>query len=306
MKQFVDPATLMQLKSLELRARRVVEGFQSGLNRSPFHGFSVEFTEYRQYTQGDDPRYLDWRLYARTDRDYIKRFEDETNLRCQILLDASRSMEFGSLSYTKYEYARTLVATLGWFLTTQRDAVGLATFDEELREYLPARYRPGHFRRLMIALEQPPLGRASRFDRPLDQLAERLLRRGMVVVVSDFLSPLEGWFDSLGALAARGQEVVVFQILDPAELDFSFEQTTLFEDLETGRTLYIDPQQAADSYRRSLQDHLAKIAAHCEQLGIDYHRLRTDEPLENALFDVVRLRMHQRRLGRSSPAGKSR
>ena len=155
---FIDPHTLMRIKSLHLRARVVVQGFLSGLHRSPHHGFSVEFSEYRQYSPGDDPRYLDWRLYARTDRYYIKRFEDETNLRCHLLVDLSRSMGFGSVEYTKVDYARTAAATLAYFLSMQRDAVGLLTFDQAISDYLPARYRPGHLHRLMVCLERAVAG----------------------------------------------------------------------------------------------------------------------------------------------------
>src|SRR5215218_78525 len=151
---FIDPLTLMRIKSLHLRAQIVVQGFLSGLHRSPHHGFSVEFSEYRQYTSGDDPRYVDWRVLARSDRYYIKRFEDETNLRCHLLVDLSKSMGFGSIKYTKIDYARTAAATLAYFLSMQRDAVGLVTFDERIADYLPARYRPGHLHRLMVCLER--------------------------------------------------------------------------------------------------------------------------------------------------------
>src|SRR3954471_6773350 len=155
---FIDPPTLMRIKSLQLRARIVVQGFLSGLHRSPHHGFSVEFSEYRQYTPGDDLRYLDWKLFARSDRYYLKRFEDETNLRCYLLVDLSRSMGYGSLAYNKAEYAKTAAATVAYFLSLQRDAVGLVTFDAGIQEYLPARYRPGHTHRLMVALERSPAG----------------------------------------------------------------------------------------------------------------------------------------------------
>src|SRR5882672_11035438 len=168
---FVDPKALMTIRSLELRARVVVEGFWNGLHRSPYHGFSVEFTEYRQYTPGDDTRYLDWRLYARSDRYYLKKFEDETNLRCHLLVDQSRSMTYGSVGYTKSDYARTLAATLAWFLNHQGDATGLLTFDEVVREYLPARNRPGHLRHLMLALEKPAEGIATDLASPLRRVA---------------------------------------------------------------------------------------------------------------------------------------
>src|SRR5580704_8929872 len=169
---FADPKALMAIRSLELRARVVVEGFWNGLHRSPYHGFSVEFTEYRQYSPGDDTRYLDWRLYARSDRYYLKKFEDETNLRCHLLVDQSRSMDYGSLTYSKSEYVRTLAATLAWFLYAQGDAVGLVTFDERVRDYLPPRHRKGHLRRLMMALERRGEGKSTNVNEPLRRVAE--------------------------------------------------------------------------------------------------------------------------------------
>src|SRR5262245_1582625 len=165
----IDPRTLMRIKSLQIRARVAVEGFIKGIHRSPYHGFSVEFSEYREYSPGDDPRYLDWRLYARSDRYYVKRFEDETNLRCNLVVDTSRSMGFRSGSYSKSDYARTAAATIAYFLASQRDAVGLLLFEDQIKEYLPARYRPGHLRRLMAALDREPEGRATNLVEPLEQ-----------------------------------------------------------------------------------------------------------------------------------------
>src|SRR6059036_479723 len=180
----------MAIKNLELRARIVVEGFWKGIHRSPYHGFSVEFSEYRQYSPGDDPRYLDWRLYARSDRYYIKKFEDETNLRCHFLVDNSRSMGYGSLPYTKAQYANTLAGTLAYFLYLQGDGVGLLTFDEQIRDYLPARHRTGHLRHLMLALEKPAAGQATNLAAPLKRIVEIVRKRGLLVLLSDFLAPI--------------------------------------------------------------------------------------------------------------------
>lgn len=291
---FIDPATLMHLKSLELRARHVVEGFMTGINRSPYHGFSVEFTEYRQYTQGDDPRHLDWRLFARSDRYYIKRFEDETNLRCLLLLDTSRSMNFGSIGYSKSEYARTLAATLAYFLNTQRDAVGLATFASEIDDFIPPRYRVGHLRRLLVSLEKAFEGTSTHLSKPLEQIAERLNKRGMLVLISDLLAPLETLELSLGSLAARGQEVIVFHVLDPEELEFDYEAPELFEDLESRQRLYVDPTAIRTDYLKRFGKHLTAVEAICSRLGLTYHRLPTNSPLELALPEVVRIRMQTR------------
>src|SRR5581483_5937118 len=182
---------LMAIRNLEWRARVIVQGFWRGLHRSPYHGFSVEFTEYRQYSPGDDTRYLDWRLYARTDRPYLKRFEDETNLRCHLVVDQSRSMEYASGQYNKAEYARTLAATLAWFLHHQGDAVGLVTFDDRAREYLPPRQRRGHLRQLMLALEKSGGGRGTSLQAPLQRVADLARHRGLVVLLSDLLASLE-------------------------------------------------------------------------------------------------------------------
>src|SRR6476660_978229 len=209
---FVDPKALMAIRNLELRARVVVEGFWNGLHRSPYHGFSVEFTEYRQYTEGDDPRYVDWRVFARSDRYFIKKFEDETNLRCYLLADNSRSMGFTSLSYTKAEYAATLAATLAYFLYLQGDAVGLLTFDERIRDYLPARHRTGHLRHLMQALEKPSAGTATDLAPPLKRMAEIVRKRGLMVLLSDFLAPIERLEMELISLTASGHEVLLFQV----------------------------------------------------------------------------------------------
>src|SRR5205809_1141849 len=206
----IDPKALMAVRNLELRARVVVEGFWNGLHRSPYHGFSVEFTEYRQYSPGDDPRYLDWRLFARSDRYYLKKFEDETNLRCYLLVDNSRSMTFGSLNYTKAQYANTLAATLAYFLSLQGDAVGLLTFDESIREYLPARHRPGHLRHLMLALEKPSVGSSTDLTAPLKRIVEIVRKRGLLVLISDLFAPISALESNLSNLRACGHEVVLF------------------------------------------------------------------------------------------------
>ncbi len=303
---FIDPATLMHLKSLEMRAKHVVEGFMTGLNRSPYHGFSVEFTEYRQYTQGDDLRHLDWKLFARSDRYYIKRFEDETNLRCLLLLDDSRSMNFGSRGYSKSEYARTLAATLGYFLNTQRDAVGLAKFSSEIDDFIPPRYRVGHLRRILVSLEREAIGTSTHLSKPLEQIAERLNKRGVLVLISDLLAPLEMLELSLGALAARGQEVVVFHVLDPEELRFEFTAPEMFEDLESQDRLYVDPAAIRTEYLKRFGKHLEAVEAICNRLGLTYHRMPTDSPLELALPEIVRVRMQSRGNSRTRIARRGR
>lgn len=289
---FIDPQTLMRIKSLELRAKIVVQGFLSGLHRSPHHGFSVEFSEYRQYSPGDDLRYLDWRLYARTDRYYIKRFEEETNLRCHLLVDLSQSMGYGSLNYTKVEYARTAAATLAYFLSMQRDAVGLITFDQQIADYVPARYRPGHLHRLMVCLERAVAGTSTDLSAPLEQIAGTVRRRGMVVLISDLLAGTDLLRTRLGYLRSQGHEVVLLRVLDPAELAFEFTKPAMFVDMESGRDLYVDPASARSQYQTNFSRHAKEIEQMCRDLGIDLYQLATSQPLELALFDVLQSRLH--------------
>src|SRR6266498_1813589 len=292
--RFISPKALMAIRNLELRARVVVEGFWTGLHRSPYHGFSVEFTEYRQYSPGDDPRYLDWRLLARSDRCYVKKFEDETNLRCHLLVDNSRSMGFGSVGYTKAEYGRTLAATLAWFLHQQGDATGLLTFDEGIRDYLPARHKPGHLRHLMLALEKPAGGTATDLTAPLQRIVQIVRKRGLMVLLSDLLAPIDALEKNLASLTASGHEVLLFHLLDPAEVHLRFDRAALFLDSESNRELYIDPVAARSEYQRKLSAHTTATRGICDKLGISYHQMTTDRPLELALFDFLRSRMQRR------------
>jgi uncharacterized protein (DUF58 family) len=303
--KLIDPQALMTIRSLELRARAVVEGFWSGMHRSPYHGFSVEFTEYRQYTPGDDPRYLDWRVFARSDRYFIKKYEDETNLRVHLLADQSRSMDYGSRGITKATYAATLAATLAYFLHLQGDAIGLLTFDERVRDYLPARHRAGHLRQLMLALERPGGGRATDLTSPLERITSLIRKRGMVVLISDFLAPLDRLERNLVALTACGHETTIFQVLDPAEIGLGLEKASLFEDGESARTLYIDPAAARAGYVKKFEAHGAALQAICRKLGVSQHRLTTDQPLELALFEFLQARMRRGRQFRRARSGGS-
>ncbi|MDO8541597.1 MAG: DUF58 domain-containing protein [Opitutaceae bacterium] len=291
----IDPQALMTIRSLELRARAVVEGFWSGLHRSPYHGFSVEFTEYRQYSTGDDPRYLDWRVFARSDRYFIKKYEDETNLRCHLLVDQSRSMDYGTRAYTKAHYAATLAATFAYFLHLQGDAIGLLTFDEEVRDYLPARHRPGHLRQLMLALEAPTRGRGTDLNAPIERISALIRKRGLVMMISDFLAPIDRLERNLVAVTAGGHEVVIFQVLDPAELEFALDKPALFEDAESQRTIYIDPAAARAAYLKKFKAHCEALAAMCRKLGVTYHQISSGQPLEFALFAFLQQRMKRGR-----------
>ncbi|MHC4398669.1 MAG: DUF58 domain-containing protein [Planctomycetota bacterium] len=304
---FIDPVALMRIKSLELRAKVVVEGFFTGLHRSPYHGFSVEFSEYRQYSPGDDLRYLDWRLYARSDRYYVKRFEDETNLRCHLVVDMSRSMGYGSGPYTKAEYARTAAATLAYFLCSQHDAVGLLTFDEKIAQHVPARYRPGHLHRLMLSLEEPLAGEGTDLTVPLEQIAATVTKRGLVVLLSDLLTTTDALQTHLGYLRLRGHEVIVLRMLDPRERDFAFDDAAMFIDLESGRDLYVDPETARHDYLRRFEEHAAEVRSACNGLAVDFYELTVDRPLELVLLDFLNARLRRgRKIARRGPIHQPR
>jgi uncharacterized protein (DUF58 family) len=301
---FVEPHALMRIKNLQLRARVIVEGFYAGIHRSPYHGFSVEFSEYRQYAPGDDLRYFDWRLFARTDRGYVKRFEDETNLLCYILADLSKSMGFGSGPTTKSEYARTMAATLAYFLHQQRDAVGLVAFDEDIAEYLPPRHRPGHLRRIMAVLQREPGGRSTNLAKPLEQIAQTVRKRGLVILISDLLADVDMLRTKLGYLRSRGHDVAVFRVLDPAEMTFSFGAPAMFHDLESGRRLYVDPEAARAQYLERFNAHAAELEKVCRDAGADFVLCPTDRPLELSLVDLLRVRLRRgRQLRRRRGAG---
>ncbi|MBA2115435.1 DUF58 domain-containing protein [Bremerella alba] len=291
----IDPASLMRIKNLELRARAVVEGFLTGIHRSPYHGFSVEFTEYRQYSPGDDTRFLDWKLYGRSDRYFIKCFEDETNLRCYLLVDLSRSMSFGTLGYTKADYAKTTAATIAHFLSLQRDAVGLMTFDESITDRIPARFRPGHIHQIMMSLERAESGSATDIEKPLEQIAATVVKRGLVVLISDLLTPIGSLKKQLGFLRARGHEVVILRVLDPRELDFQFDQPAMFHDVETGKDLYIDPEQARQKYLDQFREHSQSIHTICQNMGVELLQISIDRSLELILFDLLADRLKRGR-----------
>ena len=290
----LDLEALMRIRSLELRARAVVEGLWRGLHRSPYHGFSVEFTEYRPYSPGDDVRFLDWRLYARTDRDYVKKYEDETNLRCQLVVDQSRSMSFGSGAASKAQYAATLAATLASFLFEQGDAVGVTTFAGSIGEHLPARNRPGHLRRLMGALERPAEGRQSAVGSTLEQVAELLRRRGMVVLISDLLVPPAECERPLAALRAAGHELLVLQVLDPAERTLPLGGPTRLRDLETDAVVDVDPAVSRAAYLQAMQAHQDRLQTICGRLGIERHVLPTDGSIAQALVAILASRGRRR------------
>ena len=288
--RFLDPATVARIASLELRARTVVEGFIQGLHRSPFRGFSVEFAEYRQYMPGDDLSSLDWKVYARSDRHVVKKFEEETNLQCHLLLDVSASMGYEGGGLSKIEYGTTLAACLAYLMTRQRDAVSLTTFSDQIVERLAASSRPGHVRTVLLALERMRLGKRSNVSKPLHQLAETLARRGVVIVISDLLDDPAAVIRGLKHVRFRGMEVIVFHLLHPDELTFPFERATRFRDLESDQEVTTDPDVVRGRYLEQMGGLIARYTHELKGNGVDYRLVDTSKPLDLALIAYLSAR----------------
>jgi uncharacterized protein (DUF58 family) len=288
--RFLDPAVLARIASLELKARTIVEGFLSGLHRSPLKGFSVEFAEYRQYLPGDDLSTIDWKVFARSDRHYVRKYEEETNLRAYLLLDISASMGFGSGPMTKVEYGSCLAGCLAYLMKSQRDSAGLMTFDNRIRTLLPPASRPGHLRALLLALDRQEIGETSDMAQPLHQLADAIDKRSLVVLISDLLDDPSRVIDGLKHLRFRGNDVLVFQVLDRAELTFPFEGPATFEDVETGERVVTAPSAVRAQYLAALEAHVERYRRELRSAGIDYERLDTSEPMDLALLSFLSVR----------------
>jgi uncharacterized protein (DUF58 family) len=283
--RFLDPAVIARLGSMELKARTVVEGFLSGLHRSPFKGFSVEFAEYRQYLPGDDLSTLDWKVYARSDRHYVKKFEEETNLECHILLDVSASMGYrGGGPMSKVEYGSVLAASLAYLMHRQRDATGLIEFDDRIKSRLPASARPGHLHAILLALDRVAPGATSDVGRPLHQLAEALGKRSLVVLISDLLDEPEAAIRGLKHLRFRGTDVIVFQVLDPHEIDFPFRTAARFTDVESHDEITADPVRVRQDYLDAMAALRTRYSKELQGAGIDFLTLDTSKPLDFALL----------------------
>ncbi|CAB1084082.1 hypothetical protein D1AOALGA4SA_11615 [Olavius algarvensis Delta 1 endosymbiont] len=284
---FLDPKVLASISNLELRAKTAVEGFVAGLHKSPHRGFSVEFTDYRHYSRGDDIRHIDWKVYARTGEYFIKQYQDETNVRCHILLDCSASMGFGSDNMTKLEYARTLASALSYFMFGQKDAVGLTAFDDKIRQHLPSRYRRGHLMQILGTLARVGPGAGTHLARPISDLAFSLNRKSLAIVISDLLDDEASVARGLQHLRFKGNDVIVFHVMDDAELTFPFERISQFEDPESQATVTVAPQAVRESYLAELEKFCSFYRRKCRASGIDYCLLNTAEPLEVALSSYL-------------------
>jgi len=286
----LDPAVVARLGTMELKARTIVEGLTLGLHRSPYHGFSTEFAEYRPYVTGDDTAWIDWKVFARSDRYYVKKWDADTNLSCHLLLDTSASMGYGSGPMTKLAYGATLAAAIAWLVAGQRDAVGLTTFDEHVNLRLPPRVRAGHLHQVLLALERAKPSAGSDVAKPLRELAESLERRGLIVLISDLLDEPDDVVNGLMLLGARGMEVVVFHVLDDAELTFPFDGPRLFRDLESRDEVLAVPSAVRDHYLAELGRHTDTYARALNGAGMDYQVVSTATPLDASLLGYLRAR----------------
>jgi uncharacterized protein (DUF58 family) len=295
--KYSDPEVLARIAGLGLRARRVVEGTISGLHRSPFHGFNVEFAEYREYSPGDDLRRLDWRVFGRTDRYYIKQFEEESNLRCTIVLDASASMRYGSGPLNKFDYAATVVASLATLLVGQQDPVGLALFDSQPRKTLPPAATQAQLVRIVEELESSQPDRETQLGPVLQNMAEQVTKRGLIIIVSDLLTELDSFYDGLSRLQYRGHEIIVLQVLDRDELELPFDDLVLFKDIEGTEELFGEPWAFRNAYRAAMRQFVDGVHETCGSRAIDYLLLRTDESIGDALSHYLHARERMQPFG---------
>lgn len=285
--RFIDPQTLTRIANLELLARTVVEGFIAGLHRSPHLGFSVDFAEYRAYRPGDDIRKIDWKVFARLDRFFVKEYEGETNTSIHLVLDCSRSMAYQSQGIPKLEYAQYLAASLAYFAFKQRDNVGFVTYDERVVDFVPARGSIGHLNLVLHAIERAEAGEKTSFINPLVSVAERLRRRGIVIIVSDLYDEPKDVMTGLRHLAYRGNDVIVFQVLDPEELRFDFRESAQFIDMETRAEMHVIPDFIRQEYRRILREQISYYEKECQKDRIDFAVLDTSKPLDHALYTYL-------------------
>ena len=287
--QLLDSQMLARLQAMPLRARWTVEGYTAGVHRSPFHGFSIEFAEHREYSPGDDLRYLDWKVFGRTDKYYLKQFEEETNLVCHLLLDTSQSMRYQSdaAPMSKLDYARRAAAALAYLVLHQQDSVGLVAFDSEIRSLVRASSNPSHLKEILHVMEGASGERKTSIGPILHDLAERIKRRGIVIVLSDLFDDVDSLMTGLKHLRHRRHEVILLHVLDPAEVDFPFDRTTLFRGLENQPDVLVEPRAIRKAYLAEFAHYLRKLQTGCRAHAIDYVPMRTDQSLEVTLASYL-------------------
>jgi uncharacterized protein (DUF58 family) len=290
LQRFLDPATLASISGLDLVAKTVVDGFISGLHRSPDFGFSQEFAEYRAYSQGDDLRHVDWNVFARTERCYLKRYRGETNTQLLILLDTSASMGYGSHAVNKLAYGKFVSASLGYLASEQRDATGLIIFDDDVKNYVAPSTRSGQLLRILHAIERAEVGTHTDFSKPFFHFQQFLKRRGLVVVISDFYEKPDVIVKTVEPLRFRGNEVILFHVLDPQEIAPRFREPVLLVDMETRSTLEVSPEYARSDYRAKIDAHIEDLRTSARRAGMDYFVMDTSRPLDEGLREYLSVR----------------
>jgi uncharacterized protein (DUF58 family) len=293
--KYFDAETLARLQGLELRARHIVEGYVSGVHRSPFHGFSIEFAEHREYAPGDDIRFVDWKVFGKTDKFYLKQYEEETNLVSYLLLDTSESMQYqgpGS-PLSKLDYAKCLAASLAYLTLQQQDAAGLITFDNKVNSLIRASTNPSHLKQMIHVMENSPAAKKTGSGPIFHDLAERLKKRGVVILLSDLFDDLDSMLAGLKHFRHRRHEVIVLHVMDPAEIDFPFRQVTMFKGLEELPDVLTDPRALRDGYVAEVQNFLREVKKGCRAQRADYLLVRTDEPIDVVLRTLLAPRMEK-------------
>jgi len=290
LQRYLDPSVLASISGLELIARTVVDGFIAGLHRSPDFGFSQEFAEYRAYSEGDDLRHVDWNVYARTERAYLKRYRGETNTQVTILMDASASMAYGSHQVNKLDFCRYLAASVSYMSNQQRDSVGIVVFDDEIRNYVPPSARHGQFMRVLHAIENAQPGTRTDFEKPFQHCANFLHRRGMIVVLSDFYAEPDRVVRTMEPLRSHGDELILFHILDPQEIRPAIKDPVLMIDMQTQDEIEVTPEYMKTEYRQKIDSHIAEVKDRAQRSGIDYFLIDTSKPLDEALRDYLLIR----------------
>ena len=283
----LTPDIISRLNNLSLKARFVVEGFIVGLHKSPYHGFSVEFSEHRAYGAGDEIRHVDWKLWGKTDRFFIKQFEEETNLKSYLLVDQSLSMTYKSKNMTKLEYAQILAASLGYLMLKQQDAVGLTLFDDRIRVNIPARSKRSHLNIILSQMQNIIAGPETTIAPVFHKTAEAIKKRGLIILISDLFDDPDKVLSGLQHFRYKGHEVIVFHVLDPQELTLDFTQRTRFRDMESGEEIVTDPWHIQSDYQKSMEQFCDYIKSNCRQKNIDYVQLSTDLPLDMALSEYL-------------------
>jgi uncharacterized protein (DUF58 family) len=294
LQRYLNPSVLAGISGLELIAKTVVDGFVAGLHRSPDFGFSQEFAEYRMYSEGDDLRHVDWNVFARTERAYLKRYRGETNTQLTMLLDVSASMGFGSHEVNKLDFARYIVASLAYLSNQQRDATGIIIFDDEVKNYVPPSSRQGQFPRILHAIEKAELGTRTELAKPLLHCQEFLHRRGVIVLVSDFYEEPESVMKAVAPLRFHGNELILFHILDPQEIRPVLREPSLITDMETGDAMEVSPDYVKHEYATKIDAHIQGMESHAQRNGIDYFLLDTSKPLDAMLRQYLAIRQGRR------------